>query len=87
MPKITVPIENAIPIRRKVGETVTLINFSATDCYIDFDAGRLNATAPGVVPSGSKIASGGGQLQITNLPEPGVIWARAAVQMDLDVQP
>jgi hypothetical protein len=56
------------------------------DVYLDTSGAgaRLNGSAPGNVPDGTRIAAGGGQVQFTSAP---VIFLRAAVQTVIEVQP
>lgn len=85
MAKFNVDDENAVALRRKAGITVTFVNQSATDVYVDRSADRLNATLTGAVPDGMKIANGGGQLQWPNFP--GTLWFRAAAKTSIEVVP
>ena len=86
MPSQIVPSGPAAPIRRKAGITVTFINQSATDVYIDDEPMRLNQTAAGAVPTGgTKVIANGGQLQISGYK--GIMWCRAAANTTLEVQP
>lgn len=59
-----------------------------TGCDVYFEtsavATRLNASAPGTIPSGTKLSAGGGQVQFTDAPE---IWMRAILQTTVEVQP
>lgn len=87
MPLQIVSTDRAVAIRRAPNTTVTLINNSATDVYIDTDPSRLNASLPGAVPSGTKLAAAGGQIQIAAFFTSGVIYARAAAQVTIEVQP
>lgn len=87
MPQEVVTADIARAIRRTPGSTVTFINQGATDVYFDSNPGRLNASAPGSVPSGTKIANTGGQIQFASYPDNGVVWVRAATQTTLEVQP
>lgn len=83
--RLIVPSDTAIPVRREVGKTVTFINQSATDVYLDSDYQRLNASVEGVAPDGTKLVAAGGQIQITNYP--GVYYMRAATRTVIEVQP
>lgn len=85
MAKVLIPIENAVAIRRPKGSQVTLVNQTAVDVYIDFNRQRLEASAVGAVPDGTKIAANTGQVQVDSFP--GVIYARSAVATSLEVQP
>jgi hypothetical protein len=87
MPLQIVNADTAVAIRRAPGTTVTLINNSATDVYIDTNPNRLNATLQGVVPSGTKLAATGGQIQIASFFNSGVVYARAVSQTTIEVQP
>jgi hypothetical protein len=75
----------ATPIRRQKGSQVTLVNQLAVDVYFDFNRERLNASAPGVVPAGTKLVATTGSIQIDNFP--GVVWTRAVSQTSIEVQP
>lgn len=68
------------------GSTVTIINNdAANDVYFDGDAARLLASLAGNVPSGTKLAHGGGQLQVANWNNP--LYFRAVVDgTSVDVQ-
>jgi hypothetical protein len=81
------PVTADIPraIRRPPGTTVTFVNQSATDVYMDADWGRLAQGLQGSVPTGTKIVNGGGQVQWSSYP--GVIYVRAASATTLEVQP
>lgn len=83
--KQVVPSDIAAPVRRTKGSTVTFVNQSATDVYVDSDYQRLNATVQGAAPDGTKLAANGGQLQVTDYP--GLLWVRAATQTTIEVQP
>lgn len=86
MSQLAVPIDTSVPLRRPVGKQVTVFNQSATDVYFDADSKRINASVPGAVPAGSKIAAGQG-FNWDAYPEPGVMWFRAAAACIIDVQP
>lgn len=77
----------ATKLRSFRGGTLTLINSSAVDVYYDVEAagGQINSTAPGIIPSGTKIAASGGTIQFA-APAPDNIWVRAISQTVLDVQ-
>lgn len=68
------------------GSNLTLTNSSTTDVYYDVEAvaATLNGSAPGVVPSGTKIAASGGTVQFFYAPKD--LWVRSATQTVLDVQ-
>jgi hypothetical protein len=83
--RVIIPTNIALPIRRPRGSTVTFVNQSGTDVFIDSDYSRLNATVAGVPPDGTRLVNAGGQVQITNYP--GVMYARAAAITELEVQP
>lgn len=85
MPSLLVPSDFAAPIRRQKGIQLTIINQSAVDAYVDDDANRLNNKGPGSIPEGTKIANGGGQIQISDFK--GLIWIRAATPTQVEVQP
>lgn len=74
----------ATRISRPKGSTVTILNQSATDVYIDNDYNRLNQSATGDVPQGTKIAANTGFLQIPNFS--GEIWVRAQTKTAIEVQ-
>jgi hypothetical protein len=76
---------SAVAYRTKAGVTITLVNQSATDVYLDRVPDRLNRSAIGAVPSGIKLANGGGQLQWPNFP--GTLWFRAATKTSIEVVP
>lgn len=80
-----VDVNTATAIRRTVGAQVTLINQNAVDVYFDFNKDRLNASAPGTVPAGTKLAANTGQIQIDSFP--GVLWTRAVSATSIEVQP
>lgn len=84
MPAFQVDSISAVPLRRRKGSQVTLVNQSATDVFMDTEPNRLNTTNPGVAPSGTKIANSGGQVQFQ--PYPGEMWFRAATPTTLEVQ-
>lgn len=83
--KLIVPADQAVPVDRPVGSTVTFVNQGGTDVYIDSDFQRLNASIAGVAPDGTKLVNGGGQIQITNYP--GRYYLRAASNTTIEVQP
>ncbi len=85
MATLNVDDTNAVALRRKAGITITLVNQSATDVYLDRAPDRLNASVKGAVPAGIKLAKTGGQLQWPNFP--GVLWFRAATKTSIDVVP
>jgi hypothetical protein len=85
MSKHFVDVNTATPVRRTQGAQVTLINQQPVDVYFDFNKDRLNASAPGVVPDGTKIAASTGQIQLDNFP--GVVWTRAVAATFIEVQP
>ena len=85
MANFNVDDENAVALRRKIGETVTLVNQSATDVYLARDPARLNVSVVGAVPDGLKLAAAGGQLQYPNFP--GALWFRAAAKTSIKVVP
>jgi hypothetical protein len=76
----------ATKLRSFRGGTLTLTNSSAVDIYYDIEAagGSINSTAPGVIPTGTKIAATGGTIQFQDCPDN--IWVRAISQTVLDVQ-
>lgn len=82
---VIVSTDRANLIRRPAGSTVTFVNQSAVDVYVDSDPARLNASVAGGTPSGIKIAATGGQVQISDFP--GFIYARAATATTIDVLP
>lgn len=80
------PFGYASSLKSFAGSNLTLTNSSATDVYYDVEAvaGQLNSTAPGTIPSGTKIAASGGTVQFFKAPR--ALWVRAATQTVLDVQ-
>lgn len=85
MPIAFIPSDVAIRIRRPQGASVTLINQSAIDVYFDAEPGRLNASAPGTTPNGTKLAANGGEKEFENFP--GSMWFRAIANTSIEVQP
>ena len=85
MAKFQVDDDKAVALRRRAGITVTLVNQSATDVYLNRDPDRLNTTVTGAVPPGMQLAKNGGQLQYPNFP--GVLWFRAASKTSIEVVP
>jgi hypothetical protein len=85
MATLNIDDQNAVALRRKAGITITLVNQSATDVYLDRAPDRLNASVTGAVPAGIKLAKTGGQLQWPNFP--GVLWFRAATKTSIEVVP
>jgi len=85
VPQQIIPADQACAIRRRKGITITFVNQSTIDVYVDDEPARLNQSAVGAVPSGTKIINGGGELQVSQFK--GIIWARAATQTTLEVQP
>jgi len=83
--KLVVPTGYPVPIRRPRGSTVTILNQSATDVYIDTDPNRLAATVAGAVPSGTKIDATTGVIQLIDFP--GEYWIRAAAETTVEVTP
>lgn len=83
--QLIVPTDRVQKLVRPLNSTVTLVNQSATDVYFDSDLQRLAASLPGAVPSGTKIAANGGQLQIALFP--GILYLRAAASTFIEVQP
>ena len=83
--QVLVDDARAVAIRRSKEQTVNFINESAVDVYYDTDAMRLNASALGAVPSGTKIAASGGTVGWSSFP--GVVWVRAATKTTLEVTP
>jgi hypothetical protein len=81
---LQVPNGPAVKVERAVGESVLLVNQSGTDVYFDSDVMRMNRTAPGVVPDGTKIAAGGSQV-INSWSVP--LYFRAVAATTLEVQP
>lgn len=80
---------NAIHIVRRKGQLVKMQNFSATDVYLSYNKDQLNATAPGTAPSGLKLAAAaaGTPGALDFYPFPGEIWARAATDTQIIVEP
>lgn len=76
----------ATSLREFAGSNLILTNSSATDIYYDVQLSGtgLNSTAPGVIPIGTKIASGGGTVYFEDAPRE--LWVRAITQAVLDVQ-
>jgi hypothetical protein len=86
LPLVTVPTESAIRVSRPEGSTVTFINQSAVNVYMDYEAGRLNSSTPLVEPmNGTKLAANGGEKEFKNFPRGGV-WLRAAAYTSIEVQ-
>lgn len=85
MAKLNVDDGDAVALRRKAGITVTFVNQSATDVYINREPDRLNRSLKGAVPDGTKLVNGGGQLQWPNFP--GTLWFRAATKTSIEVVP
>ena len=85
MAQFNVDNVSAVAYRTKAGVTITLVNQSATDVYLDRVPDRLNTSAIGAVPAGIKLANGGGQLQWPNFP--GTLWFRAAAKTSIEVVP
>ena len=85
MPQFQVDSLSAVPLRRRFGVQVTLVNQSAVDVYMDKEPNRLNTTQPGTPPSCTKIAANGGQVQFQ--PYEREMWFRAAFPTTLEVQP
>ena len=85
MPQFQVDSLSAVPLRRQKGIQVTIVNQAVADVFMDKEPNRLNTTPPGVPPSGTRIAGGGGQVQIQ--PYPGEMWFRAANPTTIEVQP
>ena len=83
--KFPVDDGNAVALRRKPGSTITIINQSLVDVYFDRDPNRLNKTATGSVPDGTKLAAAAAPFQWPDFP--GVLWFRAATKTVLEVQP
>lgn len=76
----------ATNLREFADKNLTLTNSTAIDIYWEVAAqgGGINATAPGVIPNGTKLAANGGTVQFQNAPDN--IWVRAISQTVLDVQ-
>lgn len=86
MPQLVVDFVTAVPLRRPKGIQVTLVNQSAVDVYMDREVNRVNQSTPTGVPSGTKIAASGGQVQLE--PFPGEMWFRTATTVTtIEVQP
>jgi hypothetical protein len=68
------------------GSNLTLANNSAVDVYYTTEAGggALNSTAPGIVPTGTKLVASTGFVQFQDAPHS--LWVRAISQTQLDVQ-
>jgi hypothetical protein len=86
MPFVLVPSDIAERIIRPEGSDVTVINQSTIDVYMDAEAGRLNASAPGSTPNGTRIAANGGEHRIRHWPCKGM-WVRAAATTTIEVEP
>jgi hypothetical protein len=86
MSQVIVDTATAIRVRRAVGIQVTIINptGSAGTIFFDADPNRLNASAPGVAPSGTPLIAGA-QVQIENFR--GEMWFRAAQITFIEVLP
>jgi hypothetical protein len=85
MPFLIVSSDIAVKVWRPKGSNVTLINQSGVDVFFDREPSRLNATAPGTVPNGSKLAANGGEKEFDNWP--GAMWFRAISNTTIEVQP
>lgn len=85
MPPLLVSSDVAVRIRRNAGSSVTFINQSNVDVYFDIEPMRLNSTAPGVTPNGTKLAANGGEKEVDNFP--GSMWFRAVSSTSIEVQP
>jgi hypothetical protein len=85
MPSEIVSADIPRAIRRRAGTNITFINQGTVDIYFDNDFGRLAASVAGVVPSGTKIANSGGQVQFSAFP--GIVYVRAISPTTLEVQP
>lgn len=85
MAKFRVSDVQAVAIRRAAGITVTFVNQSTVDVYLDKSQERLNRTLVGAVPQGTLLAKNGGQLQWPNFP--GVLWSRAATATQIEILP
>jgi hypothetical protein len=80
------PFGFATSLRSFAGANIVLVNSGATDVYYDVEsiAGTLNASVPGAIPTGTKIANGGGQATFLDCPRE--LWVRAATQTVIDIQ-
>ena len=85
MANFHVPNGAAVPLRRRPGSELTLTNVSGTDVYMDKDPARLNQTAVGVVPQGTRLVNTTGFIQFTEWP--GLMWFRAAAATNIEVLP
>jgi hypothetical protein len=86
MPSVLVPTDVAMHVVRPAGERINMSNQSGVDVYYDEEAGRLNASQPGTIPNGSKLAANGGTVTIWKFPCGG-LWVRAAAQTTIEVEP
>ena len=80
------PFGFATNLNEFAGSNLTLKNDSTTDVYYDVMAAgaQLNGSAPGTIPTGTKLANGGGTIQFFNAPRD--LWVRSATQTTLSVQ-
>lgn len=80
------PLGYSTSLRNFAGSNLTLTNSSTTDVYYDVEAvaATLNGSAPGTIPSGTKIAASGGTVNFYDAPAD--LWVRSATQTVLDVQ-
>lgn len=85
MPVVMVSSDVAIKVWRPKGASVTLINQSTVDVYFDREPGRLNASAPGSTPSGTKLAANGGEKEFRDWP--GSMYFRSISNTTIEVQP
>lgn len=85
MPLLSISSDTAVRVRRNNGSSVTFINQSAVDVYFDVEPARLNSSAPGAIPSGTKLAANGGEKEFENFP--GSMWFRATANTTIEVQP
>ena len=70
-----------------LGASTTTANITVgCDVYFDTTAGgsRLNASQPGSIPDGTRIAVGGGEVQFTDSP---LLYLRSQVQTQIEIQP
>lgn len=78
-----------VKVDRPKGDTVTFINNdAANDVYFDTDFNTLLGAAvlAGGTPKGTKLAHGGGQLQVANWSQP--LYFRSVVDgTEVQVQP
>jgi hypothetical protein len=86
MARELVPSGPARVLSRPQGSNLVIVNQSAVDVYFSDNPSQLNASIPGQVPNGTKIAAAGGEVTITSY-KAGGFWMRAATDTELQVSP